>query len=73
MNKSEKELELQENRLTASIAQAIYCKQNKLPHFAPEDGRCYSCGHNIYDTITAERAAKELITGCPKCHYSYCD
>jgi hypothetical protein len=74
----------------ASIeAQKAYCDENKLPHFAPNDGRCWNCNQNIYssgkrfwlgkfedkitDGISKERASKELITGCPHCFRSYCD
>lgn len=70
----------------ASIkAQEKYCKENGLPHFAPHNGRCWSCGKNIYkeypnsynpeitDGIDVERAATELVTGCPHCNRSYCD
>ena len=59
----------------AIAAQKQYCKDNKAPHFAPEDGFCYSCGKQIYDKNgrSIEFAATELITGCPHCHRSYCD
>lgn len=56
-------------------AQEQYCRDNKVPHFAPEDGFCWSCGEQIY----ARRgrgihyASTELVTGCPHCHRSYCD
>ena len=53
-------------------AQAEYCRDNSLPHFAPGSGRCWSCGKQIYDRIDFSQAANSLITGCPFCHRSYC-
>lgn len=67
----------------AIAAQKKYCEENKAPHFAPEDGFCYSCGKQIYVDYnengftshgeSIEYASNELITGCPHCHRSYCD
>lgn len=65
-------------------AQAKYCKEKHYPHFAPEgDGRCFKCNRNIYEEIdhqngwktgvSVEKAGSELITGCPHCHYSFCE
>ena len=40
--------------------------------FAPPSGYCYSCRRQIYDTDDRkEKALKELVTGCPHCHYSF--
>ena len=66
----------------AKEKQREYCKEHSLPHFAPDDGICFSCGQNIYRPIehkgyvtgiSVERAGKELITGCPHCNRTYCD
>lgn len=61
----------------AIAAQREYCNRTKAPHFAPlYDGRCYSCGQNIFAATngwTVEAAGKRLITGCPYCHASYVD
>ena len=66
----------------ASKAQKELQTAKNYPDFAPSSGRCYSCNRNIYDEIdhgtyktgiSVERASKELITGCPHCHRSYCD
>lgn len=63
-------------------AQAKLCKEKNYPHFAPTDGVCYDCNRNIYRQIdhggyktgiSVEMAGKTLITGCPHCHYSYCE
>ena len=60
-------------------AQRMYCEDNKEPHFAPKDGRCWKCGKNIYEPnekgfgIKTEEASKKLVTGCPHCFRSYCD
>jgi len=67
-----------ENVRKAIADQKKYCQDNHDPLFAPEDGFCWSCGHQIYATVHgsygyADRAANELITGCPHCHRSYCD
>lgn len=47
--------------------QIIYCKENKLPMFAPEDGICFSCNRRINDK------GDDLITGCESCNYSFCE
>ena len=54
------------------LAQEAYCVNNKLPNFAL-NGRCYSCGRNVFDELTLEDATNTLITGCPNCHTSFCD
>ena len=57
----------------AAKAQATFCKNKEYPHFAPHDGKCWSCHNNIYSVISVEIASLSLITGCPICHRSYCD
>lgn len=69
----------------ARKAQYLYCKTNKLPHFAPDDGICWDCHQNIYSEngrtrygekthgISVESAGNHLITGCPFCSRSYCE
>ena len=54
-------------------AQIKYCKDKKLPHFAPISGRCWNCGKQIYERITLEKAGNELVTGCSFCRRSFCD
>lgn len=54
-------------------AQAKYCKEHKLPHFAPYNGHCLYCGMQIYKMIPKEKAENHLITHCPFCNKSYCD
>lgn len=61
------------NIRSAIAAQKQYCRDNKAPHFAPEDGFCWSCGKQIYTRIDEKQAGKDLITGCPHCNRSYCD
>ena len=70
------------NPTEACAAQAKYCQVNLYPHFAPGNGKCHSCGKNIYTKIehgdyssgiSVESAGKSHITGCPHCHRSYCD
>lgn len=50
-------------------AQKDLAKKINAPMFAPSDGICNSCNADIVN----EKWASELITGCPKCHRSYCD
>lgn len=68
----------------ASIAAQKELQQAKnYPDFAPIDGHCYGCrrqiyvqqdsGHGYKTGISLEKASTELITGCPHCHYSYCE
>lgn len=56
-------------------AQRDYCNRRKVPHFAPFDGICYSCGANIYSPrgISVEEAGSRLISGCPFCGRTYVD
>lgn len=54
-------------------AQKEFCSNGGGPHFAPENGFCWSCGHQIHTKISLERASNDLITGCPHCMRSYCD
>lgn len=54
--------------------QKAYCRVNGEPEFAPTNtGKCYSCGVDLTEHITEEKASTELIIGCPVCHHSYCD
>lgn len=70
------------NRELAAAAQAAFTKEKGYPHFAPNDGECWSCHNNIYDPfdngryiagISVEQAGSELVTGCPHCCKSYCN
>ena len=36
-------------------AQRRFCKENNYPHFAPNNGRCYRCGKQIYEPVEHER------------------
>ena len=53
----------------ARAAQAHLCATKGLPHFAPENGVCWSCHRQIYEELDG----KSFVTGCPFCHRSYCD
>jgi len=61
------------------LAQKKLCEERKLPHFAPENGRCWSCNRNIYQnydfngSISKGNTGEKFITGCPHCNRSYCD
>ena len=52
--------------------QVEFCEKKKVPIFAPEE-KCWRCGAHIWDYISEESAKGKLITGCPKCSYSYCE
>jgi hypothetical protein len=61
-------------------SQEQFCKENKLPYYAPENGICYRCKLNIYQNYQVENGASygwsrdnQLITGCSHCNMSYCD
>jgi len=45
------------------------CAERRLPHFAPWNGVCWSCGRQIYEELDGQ----SYVTGCPFCHRSYCD
>lgn len=51
-------------------AQKEYCRENGHPNFAGS-GHCFNCKRDIYDVISFDHAATQLITGCPHCHYSF--
>ena len=53
----------------ACAAQADLCAKSGLPHFAPANGVCWSCGRQIYEELDGT----SFVTGCPFCHRSYCD
>ena len=62
------------NTQKAIKAQEDYCKNKNLPFFAPYNGRCYSCGQDIFEEpygYTVEYAGSKLITGCPHCMVSF--
>lgn len=52
-------------------AQREYRKRTKSPCFGPDNGRCWSCGRQIFEKITLEGASNYLVTGCPYCYRSY--
>lgn len=54
-------------------AQKELCEKEGWPYFAPESGICWRCKKQIYEEISLEKASTELITGCPYCHWSYCE
>ncbi len=69
-------------------AQKQLQKEKGHPDFAPSNGVCWRCRRQIYSIIehvcdfdgekyktgiSVEKASTELVTGCPHCHYSYCD
>lgn len=63
------ETEIQ-NKLSAQNA---YAEKMDYPHFAPNNGICWSCNKQIYELISFEKAGSSLITGCPHCFKSYCE
>lgn len=71
------------NTAQADAAQRKLCQQRVFPHFAPTgDCKCYRCKKDIYQQVdhgayktghSVQKATTSLITGCPHCHYSFCD
>lgn len=70
--------------IPASIAaQKEYQKVKGYPDLAPRDGVCFKCHSNIYaprkrpdgsvSGVSLEKASTQLVTGCPHCHFSYCE
>lgn len=61
----------------AAEAQRRYCRERKIPVFAPRGGICFRCGRSIYKTdaepngYDALYAADKLVTSCPHCHASF--
>jgi formamidopyrimidine-DNA glycosylase len=53
------------------FAQNKYSTTHKVPIFAPSNGVCFSCKEQIYDKISLDKAANEIITFCPHCNYSF--
>lgn len=51
------------------LAQKEYTDKENLPNFAPQDGYCCYCHGDTVD----ERWSTQLITGCNKCHKSFCE
>lgn len=51
--------------------QRTYCKERNLPLFSGI--RCWRCRVDIWEYISEEDAKTKLITGCPKCAYSFVD
>jgi len=51
------------------------CHRLSAPSFMPADGMCYKCGSDVISALIkrGENGSKELVTGCPICHRSYCE
>ncbi len=43
----------------ATKVQEKYCAEKGYPHFAPQSGKCFSCGQNIYSEKGRTRSGKE--------------
>lgn len=56
----------------ACARQREVCARGLLPHFAPDDGVCYSCHRQIYEAPRGLDGSS-FVTGCPWCFRSYCD
>ena len=59
------------NSYTKFELQKTCCKQNGLPLFSGL--HCWRCRADIWEYISEELAKTKLITGCPKCAYSFVD
>lgn len=66
----EEKLKDEENEREFFIrSQSRYCDVNKVPMFAPSDGICFYC----HSDCTSKKWVVEHITGCNKCHHTFCD
>lgn len=56
-------------------AQVRFCKEHKIPFFAPMSGRCFRCKEPIFGEGGYSIAYMQLnhVTGCPRCHATFCD
>lgn len=52
--------------------QARACDDIGLPMVMPPSGVCYRCGTDLLADAHVGRP-QQPITGCPRCHVSYCD
>lgn len=61
--------------LTREIAlqlNAVNCRDSI--NFTPHDGYCWSCRADLVEQYGLESIAKgHNVTGCRKCHRSFCD
>ena len=61
----------------AREAQEKYCKDNRVPFFAPD--KCSGTHYhphpitNIWEHISVNYAMTNHIISCPLCHKSFCD
>lgn len=69
-----------DKEISAAIAaQKELCEKEKLPKFAPSNGKCWSCNRNVYqnykigERVSRGCSGETLVTGCPHCCRSYCD
>ena len=50
------------------------CKESEAPFFMPRSGYCLFCRTDmVEDEIEAGNDGSGLVTGCSRCHRSYCD
>ncbi len=68
--------------VAARKAQEEYCKNKRVPHFAPNDGVCFRCKKDIYQQhglrgyetgISLNEANTTHVIYCPHCNFSYCN
>lgn len=52
--------------------QRAECDAIAVPTFMPADGYCYRCGADLLADARIGRP-QAIITGCRKCHVSFCD
>lgn len=66
-------LTMNDNNKAKELAQIKFCHDHHKPMFVPHNGICYSCHKNVYAGLTYDKAAYDIITGCPWCSTSFCD
>ena len=57
------------NRAGLIQAQRDLCVLQRCPMFAPDSGVCWKCGKDI----VTPQWGRLVITGCPKCNWSFCE
>ena len=61
-----------EARAVLKDVRRSFFREHGEPDFAPLNGHCWHCGFDLIDYYGIQWET-EPITGCPSCHYSYCE
>ena len=50
-----------------------WCRDHNLPAFVPSNNECFMCHKPVFKDGDEGPDADEYVTGCPNCHWSFCD